>query len=148
MIRPDLEKVAAIAVADTAAGRDWQSVEVEFVYLGASLSIAIYARRDDERVLLQNEEAAEDKFMELRDGMADEQGVWLSCRMSLQPSGAYEFDYNWDDRPVWPDGMEVDDESLYADLQDHPRPWSSIPAWHPVKQNYTEESWAAETTRF
>ena len=82
-----------------------------------------------------------DAFEQLRAEMSDDHGAWFSATVIVQREGSYEFAYNYTDPVEWEEG--VLDESYIADLARHPRPWDEIPEWHPVKRDYSEDSWAA-----
>lgn len=68
----------------------------------------------------------------------------ISSTLTIQRGGQFGFGFNDDQKVDWPSGRPITDEASVGDLQRHPRPWAEIPDWHPVKQQYTQESWAAE----
>jgi len=86
---------------------------------------------------------AMDAFEQLRAEMADEHGVWFSATVIVQKDGSYEFSYNYTEPVKFGGSRDPLDESYVADLARHPCPWDEIPEWHPVKRDYSEESWAA-----
>jgi hypothetical protein len=135
---------AAAAATQDAADQPWSRLVLSYVSLGAvsSLRFLRHGPGGESRVFPFECDQALDG---LREAMADEHGTWLSCGLEMASDGWYSFSYDYDDRPKWPDGREIAPESLIADLKLFPRPWSEVPDWHPVKEQYTEESWAAET---
>jgi hypothetical protein len=80
--------------------------------------------------------------------MTDEHGVWLSSSVTIERDGRYSFRFNYDEQPTWGDGLPVQRDGFLADLQRTPVRGRRCPDWHPAKQDYTEESWAAESKVF
>lgn len=151
-MNPELETAVARAVyedANTFPGPGgWTTSEATYVELGDVSSVEFWrTERDGSRTWVDDTSSWE-AFRELRAAMAGPHGAWLSATLTLHADGQYAFSYNYDERPRWADGMEVEPEGFLADQQRFPRPWEEIPDWHPVKERYTEQSWAAETARF
>lgn len=73
-------------------------------------------------------------------------GTWISMECSVELSGAYHFLFNYDQPATFGD-REPLEGSWINELRRHPRPWALIPQWHPVKQKFTEQEWAADVAR-
>lgn len=140
------QAVVQQAIEDAGAG-GWNSLYVELVTLGDVTSVEFLRRGQggEDRV---TDTTVHRPFRALRRAMTDEHGAWLSASVTIERDGRYAFSFNYDEQPTWADGAPVEPEGFLADLQRFPRPWAEVPEWHPAKQRYTEESWAAETTRF
>lgn len=147
MMRPDLELEAAIAlmasVRATVDSGSWEVATAVFSSVGSVDSLDTVLRVAGEDQYIREVDEAWDAYGALKEGMADEDGAWLSFCLTMTPGGEYTFDYNYDDQPQARDGVEVIPELYVEDLQKYPRPWAEIPDWHPVRQQYTAESWEA-----
>jgi hypothetical protein len=69
------------------------------------------------------------------------EGAWLSTFLTVTADGRYAYEYNYDRRPSWTNSDDPlsghaddspTDESLVADLEQHPRRPESLPVWYPV----------------
>lgn len=60
--------------------------------------------------------------------MVDEHGSWCSSTLTIGEVEEGIVEGPW-----------------VQDAEKYPRPWSEIPDWRPVKQQFTEESWTAKT---
>jgi hypothetical protein len=145
MITREQEMAAAAAATQDAADQPWSRLVLSNVSVGAvsSLRFLRHGPGGESRGFPFECDQALDG---LREAMADEHGTWLTCGLEMASDGWYSFSYNYDDRPTWPDGREIASESLIADLKLFPRPWAEVPDWHPVKEQYTEVSWAPRRT--
>jgi hypothetical protein len=136
------QAVAQAAFQD--AGEDWSKVELDYVSQGGVSQLGLWKTGPAGRQLIVDF-TADQAYESLREAMVDEHGAWISSTMELTPDGRYSFTFNYAQERAWPDGLPITREALEEDLREHPRPWAEIPDWHPVKQDHTEETWAAET---
>ncbi len=145
MLNFQQEQADVVRTAIEEAGQGaWSRLRVGFVRLGAVTSVDFMrdGPEGSERVV---DTMIHRPFRALREAMADEHGTWFSASVEVQRDGRYSFAFNYDELPTWGGERAVLSETLVADLMQFPRPWGEIPDWHPVKQDYTEESWADET---
>ena len=141
MIAVDHEIAIARALVEDVNGDPWVVLTATYSELASVCGIdASWIGNDGSRTRFPAKLAMR-AFRPLRGATADEHGVWFSATVIVQQDGSYEFAYNYTDPVEWEEG--VLDESYIADLARHPRPWGEVPEWHPVKRDYTEESWAA-----
>lgn len=141
------QDVVRQATIEDAGEGEWTSLYVELVTLGDVTSVEFLRKRPggEDRV---TDTTVHRPYRILRKAMTDEHGAWLSSSVTIERDGRYSFSFNCDEEPKWADGLPVEREGFLADLQRNPRPWAEVPDWHPAKQDYTEESWAAETQVF
>lgn len=138
------QAVAQAAFQDAGNPADWTQVELHYVSQAGAAMLDFTRTDGSGGAELLFDYTSDLPYERLREAMADEHGAWVSSRMTLTPQGEYRFTFNYDQKQDWPDGRPITPDSWVEDLRRHPRPWAEIPDWHPVKEQFTQESWARE----
>jgi hypothetical protein len=136
----DQQNALAILTFDR-LGSGWQRSTSVFVSLGVTARIE---RAVDTGIAFIHTPPADlaefEAWSRLREVMAEpEQGAWFTGRLRLDSSGAYQFEFSWDDEPRWPllididgqlvDSLPVENSELREDMVMHPRPTATTPPW-------------------
>lgn len=129
----------------------WRRCTSVFVNLGVTARLERAVETDSTVVRTPPADLAEfEAWSQLREIMADrERGAWLTGRLRLHSSGAYSFDFSWDEEPRWPlmvdidgrlvESLPVENSELREDMAKYPRDATVTPRWlverlgaHPV----------------
>lgn len=145
-MNPELETSAAQAAYETVSSNvhQWESAKVLFAQIGSVASLDVQVTRVAGQVEYVSGRKLISPLRQLKEASRTEHGSWISLTLTLTPDGQYSFNYNYDEEFHPRSGVDFIPQLYVEDLQKYPRPWAEIPDWHPVRQQYTEESWAAE----
>jgi uncharacterized RDD family membrane protein YckC len=143
------QEEAALAVfraVSRSAEAPWVRVRVFWSEIAGNVStfLDIWDEQDeqDERSSVRVPREVHEPLRELRrQTERPGEGAWLSTFLTVTADGRYAYEYNYDRRPSWTNSDDPlsghaddppTDESLVADLEQHPRRPESLPAWYPV----------------
>ncbi|MFT4082980.1 MAG: hypothetical protein QM638_10370 [Nocardioides sp.] len=140
---PEQQQAVALHFVPELQATPSARVEAEFVSVGAYGSLDAFVVGPNGQRQRSNADDAGWDWITLKKAMTDEHGSWYSSTLTIEPDLSYEFTYNYTDDPS--DKVE---EGIVRDLwiQDaelYPRPWAEIPDWHPVKHEFTQDTWTA-----
>lgn len=136
----DQQNALAILTFDR-LGSGWQRSTSVFVSLGVTARIEQAVDTGVAVIHTPPADLAEfEAWSRLREVMAEpDQGAWFTGRLRLDSSGAYQFEFSWDDEPRWPllididgqlvDSLPVENSELREDMVMHPRPAATTPPW-------------------
>ncbi len=109
----------------------WASVEVNCYMVSVFTEFHCrYTTTGGDSVSFEVPDDLFEHFMELRDELYEPgRGAWLAATFTMDNSGAYGVDYDYDSRP--PFQPQPEDASWLEDLQAYPRAPELIPDWMP-----------------
>lgn len=145
-MNPELETRAAQAAYDTVTRgvAAWESATVLFAQVGSVTSLDVQVTTPGGEIEYISGRKLLTPLRELKEASGTDHGSWLSLALTLTPAGQYSFDYNYDEEFHPRSGVDFIPDLYVEEMKKYPRPWAEIPDWHPVKQQYTEDTWSAE----
>ncbi len=108
---------------------EWEEIVFEYSSLADMAAVDLTVLRSNgRRQRVAPPQSASVGMRRLREGMyLPGKGTWYSARYTIQRSGKYRVDYNYDDEPEF--GFPPSASSYVLDLQNFPRDDENIPDW-------------------
>ncbi|AZI58828.1 suppressor of fused domain protein [Nakamurella antarctica] len=140
-----VEELRAAVAAAVAADYDlgWRRVEITANILGQwEESVVVGFDAAGDAYTLPESRGVVRALALMRPAMATpEVGAWFTATVVVDRlQDLFTIDFEYDADPVWVDRPY--DVNFIDDEVSFPRPYSQIPRWHPVRENFTEQEWA------